>query len=215
MNKSSAGLFSIWPRDEMKSGSVGKVLPPKRMTLMGKVLKKWYTVKELVPLYTKKKHQKHEKEHPENIRKSPVFHFAMSRMSLLQPCLQQFQNRLPRSTELVGGFPGIGVKQKLGFAIIIFSGSFHKQSKETFGEFGFEFHTWKCLSSRWIFRIRVSKPGHPRVTELPVAFLVARPLCVACCQKTPRWTRWRMRRVGLGNDPLGEKLLQWIHMTLF
>lgn len=126
MNKSSAGLFSIWPRDEMKSGSVGKVLPPKRMTLMGKVLKKWYTVKELVPLYTKKKHQKHEKEHPENIRKSPVFHFAMSRMSLLQPCLQQFQNRLPRSTELVGGFPGIGVKQKLGFAIIIFSGSFHK-----------------------------------------------------------------------------------------
>ena len=52
----------------MKSGSVGKVLPPKRMTMMGKVLKKRYTAKELVPSTPKKTpktRKRTSQEHPE------------------------------------------------------------------------------------------------------------------------------------------------------
>ena len=132
MSKSSAGRFFYLTTRRNEKWFSGKSTSTKKHDVDGQGFKKErYRVKELVPFYTKKNHQKREKEHPENIRKSPVFHFAMSRMSLLQPCLQQFQNRLPRSTELVGGFPGIGVKQKLcesplSFEKWVISQTFHQ-----------------------------------------------------------------------------------------
>lgn len=186
MSKSSAGRFFYLTTRRNAKWFSGKSTSTKKDDVDGQGLKKRYTVKELDPEVT-----------------GDIS--AVSRMSLLQPCLQQ--NRLPRSTELViprkrgetashADIPpqmktDRGGTKTLLSAIFVW-GHFTNISqiqKNFWRIFGFEIHTWKFLSSRWIFRIRVSKRGHPRVTELPVAFLVARPLCVACCQKTPRWTR--------------------------
>lgn len=128
--------------------------------MMGKVLKKRYTVysQRVGAINSKKKTPKTRKrtsrEHPE-VTGVPFRHVAYVAAAAMFAAV-------PEPVASIHG--ACCDSQESGWNknsanrhYHLKSGTFHKhftKSKETFGEFGFEFHTWKCLSSRWIFRIQ-------------------------------------------------------------